>query len=133
MCDAIVGFKTAKRSLINSLKLNCLSKSFPEIFTLGDSQEVRVHVRLHCTTAGGVLITNFFHGVTAPFMVIVNHKIVFSVIIALLMVNKFIIIYQINGMIVATLSHDQMIDILRKPGSVSAVIVPPFQSGKPRK
>lgn len=44
-----------------------------------------------------------------------------------------ITIYQINGMIVATLSHDQMIDILRKPGSVSAVIVPPFQSGKPRK
>ena len=40
---------------------------------------------------------------------------------------------QINGLIVATLSHDQMIDILRKPGSVSAVIVPPFQSGKPRK
>ncbi|KAJ7389259.1 Signal-induced proliferation-associated 1-like protein 2 [Desmophyllum pertusum] len=40
---------------------------------------------------------------------------------------------EINGMIVATLSHDQMIDILRKPGSVSAVIVPPFQSGKPRK
>lgn len=36
-------------------------------------------------------------------------------------------------MIVATLSHDQMIDILRKPGSVTAVIVPPFQSGKPRK
>ena len=33
----------------------------------------------------------------------------------------------------ATLSHDQMIDILRRPGSVSAVIVPPFQSGKPRK
>ena len=42
-------------------------------------------------------------------------------------------IFQINGMIVATLSHDQMIEILRKPGSVSAVIVPPFQSGKPRK
>lgn len=40
---------------------------------------------------------------------------------------------EINGMIVATLSHDQMIEILRKPGSVSAVIVPPFQSGKPRK
>ena len=36
-------------------------------------------------------------------------------------------------MIVAVLSHDQMIDILRKPGSVSAVTVPPFQSGKPRK
>lgn len=36
-------------------------------------------------------------------------------------------------MIVATLSHDQMINILRKPGSVSAVIVPPFLSGKPRK
>lgn len=42
-------------------------------------------------------------------------------------------IYQINGLIVAILSHDQMIDILRKGGSVSAVIVPPFQSGKPRK
>lgn len=41
--------------------------------------------------------------------------------------------FQINGMIVATLSHDQMIEFLRKPGSVSAVIVPPFQNGKPRK
>lgn len=41
--------------------------------------------------------------------------------------------FQINGMIVATLSHEQMIDFLRKPGSVSAVIVPPFQNGKPRK
>ncbi|XP_015753678.1 PREDICTED: signal-induced proliferation-associated 1-like protein 1 isoform X3 [Acropora digitifera] len=40
---------------------------------------------------------------------------------------------EINGMIVATLSHEQMIDFLRKPGSVSAVIVPPFQNGKPRK
>lgn len=40
---------------------------------------------------------------------------------------------EINGMIVATLSHDQMIDILRKPGSVTAVIVPPFPNGNPRK
>ncbi|EDO42942.1 predicted protein, partial [Nematostella vectensis] len=40
---------------------------------------------------------------------------------------------EINGMIVATLSHDQMIDILRKPGSVTVVVVSPLPSGKPRK
>ena len=44
-----------------------------------------------------------------------------------------LLVHQLNGMIVATLTHEQMIEILRRPGSVMAVIVPPLPNGKPRK
>lgn len=47
--------------------------------------------------------------------------------------NLTVFLPQINGLIVATLNHEQMIDMLRKPGSVMAVIVPPLPNGKPRK
>lgn len=44
-----------------------------------------------------------------------------------------ILLFQINGLIMATLTHEQMIEILRKRGSVTVVVVSPLPSGKPRK
>ena len=64
------------------------------MFTLEPDSRV---VCLHCTTAGGVFITNFFHGATAPFIVIVNHKIVFSAIVALLIFNNSLLSIRLMG------------------------------------